>query len=88
MEAIMFRLLCQCSEADTIEMLRELRELKSMSQQEREIYALLDPDAAVFATCGTDSICSYIHHVNDERHECFVFTRLGKQAHWSQRCSI
>jgi len=27
-----------------------------MSQQEREIYALLDPDAAVFATCGTDSI--------------------------------
>jgi len=56
MEALMFRLLCQCSEADTIEMLRELRELKEMSQPEREIYALLDPDAAVFATCGTDSI--------------------------------
>ena len=35
MEAIMFRLLCQCSEADTVEMLRELRELKEMSQQER-----------------------------------------------------
>jgi hypothetical protein len=56
MDTLMFRLLCQCDSADTIEMLRELRELKEMSQPEREIYALLDPDAAVFATCGTDSI--------------------------------
>jgi len=56
MDTIMFKLLCQCGSADTIEMLRELRELKEMSQPEREIYALLDPDAAVFATCGTDSI--------------------------------
>ena len=56
MEALMFRLLCQCSEADTIEMLRELRELREMSQQEREIYALLEPDAQVFASCGTESI--------------------------------
>ena len=32
MEAIMFKLLCQCSETDTVEMLRELRELKEMSQ--------------------------------------------------------
>ena len=38
MEAIMFKLLCQCSEADTVEMLRELRELKEMSQQEREAH--------------------------------------------------
>ena len=56
MDTLMFRLLCQCDSADTIEMLRELRELKEMSQPEREIYALLDPDAAVFASCGTDSI--------------------------------
>ena len=56
MDMLMFKLLCQVDTEDTIEMLRELRELKSMSQQEREIYALLDPDAAVFATCGTDSI--------------------------------
>ena len=56
MEAVMFKLLCQCSEAEAIEMLRELREIKEMSQPEREIYALLDPDAAIFATCGTDSI--------------------------------
>ena len=56
MDPLMFRLLCQVEEADTIEMLRELRELREMSQPEREIYALLDPDAAVFATCGTDSI--------------------------------
>ena len=56
MEAVMFKLLCQCSEAEAIEMLRELREIKEMSQPEREIYALLDPYAAIFATCGTDSI--------------------------------
>lgn len=56
MEALMFKLLCQCSEADTIEMLRELRELREMSQPEREIYALLEPDAQVFASCGTESI--------------------------------
>ena len=56
MEAVMFKLLCQCSEAEAIEMLRELREIKEMSQPEREIYALLDPDAVIFATCGTDSI--------------------------------
>ena len=52
----MFRLLCSVGIEESTEMLRELRELKEMSQQEREIYALLDPDAAVFATCGTDSI--------------------------------
>ena len=52
----MFKLLCQCSEAEAIEMLRELREIKEMSQPEREIYALLDPDAAIFASCGTNSI--------------------------------
>jgi len=56
MEAMMFKLLCQCSEDEAVEMLRELREIKEMSQPEREIYALLDPDAAIFATCGTDSI--------------------------------
>ncbi len=56
MDMLMFKLLCQIDTEDTVEMLRELRELKEMSQQEREIYALLDPDAAVFATCGTDSI--------------------------------
>ena len=52
----MFRLLCSVGIEESTEMLRELRELKEMSQQEREIYALLDPNAAVFATCGTDSI--------------------------------
>ena len=56
MEAMMFKLLCQCSEDEAVEMLRELREIKEMSQPEREIYALLDPNAAIFATCGTDSI--------------------------------
>ena len=56
MEAVMFKLLCQCSEAEAIEMLRELRVIKEMSQPAREIYALRDPDAAIFATCGTDSI--------------------------------
>ena len=56
MDMLMFKLLCQIDAEDTIEMLRELRELKEMSQPEREIYALLDPDAAVFVTCGTDSI--------------------------------
>ena len=55
-DAMMFRLLCQIGEADTMEMLRELRELREMSQQEREIYALLEPDAQVFASCGTESI--------------------------------
>ena len=56
MDSMMFRLLCAMDIEQSVEMLRELRELKEMSQQEREIYALLDPDAAVFATCGTDSI--------------------------------
>lgn len=56
MDQLMFRLLCQVEEADTIEMLRELRELREMSQQEREIYALIEPDAQIFASCGTDSI--------------------------------
>ena len=56
MDSLMFRLLCSVGIEESTEMLRELRELKEMSQQEREIYALLDPDAAVFATCGTDSI--------------------------------
>ena len=49
-DAMMFRLLCQIDEADTMEMLRELRELREMSQQEREIYALLEPDAQVYAS--------------------------------------
>ena len=56
MDTLMFRLLCEVGPDETIEMLRELRELKEMSQSEHEIYALLDPDAAVFASCGTDSI--------------------------------
>jgi len=56
MDPLMFRLLCQVEEADTIEMLRELRELREMSQQEREIYALIEPDAQIFASCGTESI--------------------------------
>ena len=56
MDQLMFRLLCQVGEADTIEMLRELRELREMSQPEREIYALIEPDAQIFASCGTDSI--------------------------------
>ena len=56
MDKLMYDLVCQVDLEQAVEMLRELRELKEMSQPEREIYALLDPDAAVFATCGTDSI--------------------------------
>ena len=41
---------------EATEMLRELRELSEMSQPEREIYALIDPDAQIFVECGTDSI--------------------------------
>lgn len=56
MDMLMFKLLCQIDDADAIEMLRELRELREMSQPEREIYALLEPDAQIFASCGTESI--------------------------------
>jgi hypothetical protein len=56
MDMLMFKLLCQFDDADAIEMLRELRELREMSQPEREIYALLEPDAQIFASCGTESI--------------------------------
>ena len=52
----MYRLLCEAGIEDATEMLRELRELSEMSQEEREIYALIDPDAQVFAECGVDSI--------------------------------
>ena len=55
MEAIMFRLLCQCSQAETIEMLRELRELSEMSPSEREIYCLLNDDAFLIAEADTES---------------------------------
>lgn len=40
----MFDLLCQVDIDDSIEMLRELRELSEMSDSEREIYGLIQGD--------------------------------------------
>ena len=56
MDNLMYRLLCDTGIEEATEMLRELRELSELSQEEREIYALLDPDAQIFAECGVNSI--------------------------------
>jgi hypothetical protein len=44
MDKLMFDLLCQVDIDDSIEMLRELRELSEMSDSEREIYGLIQGD--------------------------------------------
>ena len=44
MDKLMFDLLCQVDIDDSIEMLRELRELSEMSDSEREIYGLIQED--------------------------------------------
>ena len=44
MENPMFDLLCQVNLDESIEMLREIRELSEMSASEREIYGLLEGD--------------------------------------------
>ena len=44
MDKLMFDLLCQVDINDSIEMLRELRELSEMSDSEREIYGLIQGD--------------------------------------------
>ena len=54
----MFGLLCQMEIEDAIEMSRELRELSEMSESERDIYALLNPDADLITSCDKDMIIS------------------------------
>ena len=59
MESYMFDLLAQMDIDEVLEMSRELRELSEMSPSERDIYALLNPDAEVFAVCDLEVItCS------------------------------
>jgi len=43
----MFDLLCQVNLDESVEMLRELRELSEMSPSEREIYGLIEGDAMI-----------------------------------------
>ena len=47
MENPMFDLLCQVKLDESIEMLREMRELSEMSASEREIYGLIEGDAII-----------------------------------------
>jgi hypothetical protein len=47
MDKMMFDLLCQVDLEDSVEMLRELRELSEMSDSEREIYGLLEGDEMI-----------------------------------------
>ena len=47
MDKMMFDLLCQVGLEDSVEMLRELRELSEMSDSEREIYGLLEGDEMI-----------------------------------------
>jgi hypothetical protein len=44
MDSLMFEVLCQVNLDESIEMLRELRELSEMSPSEREIYGLIEGD--------------------------------------------
>ena len=55
MDNLMFALLCQLDIDQSIEMLRELRELSEMSPSEREIYCLLNDDAFLIADTPTES---------------------------------
>ena len=43
----MLELICQVDIEDSIEMLRELRELSEMSDSEREIYGLIEGDELI-----------------------------------------
>ncbi len=47
MDSLMFDLLCQVNLDESVEMLRELRELSEMSPSEREIYGLIEGDAMI-----------------------------------------
>ena len=58
MDHLMFKLLCQIGIDEATEMLRELRELEEMSYAEREIYAMLYPDASIFVEADTATITS------------------------------
>ena len=55
----MFDLLAQMDIDEVVEMSRELRELSEMSPSERDIYALINPDAEIFSVCDENVItCS------------------------------
>ena len=56
MQNLMFTLLCQLDIDQSIEMLRELRELTEMSTSEREIYCLLAEDAYLIEGVDTESL--------------------------------
>jgi hypothetical protein len=56
MDNLMFTLLCQLDIDQSIEMLRELRELTEMSTSEREIYCLLAEDAYLIEGVDTESL--------------------------------
>jgi hypothetical protein len=56
MDNLMFTLLCQLDIDQSIEMLRELRELSEMSPSEREIYCLLTEDAYLIEGVDTQSL--------------------------------
>ena len=56
MDNLMFALLCQLDIDQSIEMLRELRELTEMSTSEREIYCLLAEDAYLIEGVDTESL--------------------------------
>jgi len=56
MQNLMFALLCQLDIDQSIEMLRELRELTEMSTSEREIYCLLAEDAYLIEGVDTESL--------------------------------
>ena len=47
MDKMMLELICQVDIEDSIEMLRELRELSEMSDSEREIYGLIEGDELI-----------------------------------------
>ena len=56
MQNLMLTLLCQLDIDQSIEMLRELRELTEMSTSEREIYCLLAEDAYLIEGVDTESL--------------------------------
>ena len=58
MKNYMFELLCQMTIEEAVEMSRELRELSEMSGSERDIYALLNPEADLITACDKDMIIS------------------------------
>ena len=56
MQNLMLTLLCQLNIDQSIEMLRELRELTEMSTSEREIYCMLTDDAYLIEGVDTESL--------------------------------